>query len=257
MGPIVSTPSGKNQEPPLRNLGFGAANLFACNSIGATSNNRPRNNNENLELNLGEPTGLPPPINIEGHKCRFCTCNKYFATVVGRGVHEQKTHKEWYDEELAKIVPKKARWAEEEQKMMAKEEALLIRQGVGQINNALFAVTPGRTMEAIKGQRRSPKYKGQVAKFLAMPVDQNTNNAFSPATEDTSKHELANALKAAAGQDADKFNSSFLKSICLRAVEMSPEKIERNVTEYLNATFPIKRKVKPQSNKRGNAPIIS
>lgn len=59
--------------------------------------------------------------------------------------------------ELAKIVSTKARWTEEEQVIMAKEESAFIKKLVTQISKTFLSITPDRTLEAIKGRRRSPK----------------------------------------------------------------------------------------------------
>ena len=54
---------------------------------------------------------------------------------------------------------KKARWDQEELFILAKTELALRHSGVKFINQALLEVTPGRTLESIKGKRKSLKYR--------------------------------------------------------------------------------------------------
>ncbi|MDD9341491.1 MAG: hypothetical protein PV362_17975 [Providencia heimbachae] len=80
-------------------------------------------------------------------------------------MHKQRTHKCWYDSQLQGITPKKARWSIEKIEMMAKHEICLLTEHVTSINKFLFPLTPGRTLEAIKGQRRSNQYKDIIERL--------------------------------------------------------------------------------------------
>lgn len=60
----------------------------------------------------------------------------------------------------------KRQWSAEEQRMMAREEALATHRGIRFMNQHLLEVVPNRTLEAIKGMRRNPQYRRLVAAAL-------------------------------------------------------------------------------------------
>ena len=62
-------------------------------------------------------------------------------------------------------VARKTRWEYDELLEMAQTEARLLRMGVGSMNVALSTRTPGRTLEAIKSQRRRNEYRAMVGSF--------------------------------------------------------------------------------------------
>ena len=95
-------------------------------------------------------------------------CGRQFATFAGQRLHERRSHRAEFhrsvEEERGKIV--KARWDEEEILLMATREAEMARRGEKFFNLALAAVMPGRTVEAVKGQRRTTRYRALVASLL-------------------------------------------------------------------------------------------
>ena len=62
------------------------------------------------------------------------------------------------------------RWTPAELLDLAEKEALLMKKGVKFMNEALFPLCPGRSLEAIKGQRRKEAYKELVKAELAKLV---------------------------------------------------------------------------------------
>ncbi len=60
----------------------------------------------------------------------------------------------------------KPRWNQEEIYIYAKAEAALSKQNVRFMNQELAKHFPDRSVEAIKGMRRKPKYKTMVADLL-------------------------------------------------------------------------------------------
>lgn len=98
--------------------------------------------------------------------CEFPECNKAFSTKTGLGVHQQRIHKAWYDaRQLASKPKKKAGWTQEELTILAKKEASRI---ISEERPSLQILTKdtGRTLEAVKSQRRSTKYQQLVSEFI-------------------------------------------------------------------------------------------
>ena len=86
-------------------------------------------------------------------------CQRAFKGKRGLAQHRRGKHPEEYHLENVPQPRKKARWDQEELFILAKTELALRRSGVKFINQALLEVTPGRTLEAIKGTRKSRKYQ--------------------------------------------------------------------------------------------------
>ena len=92
-------------------------------------------------------------------KCDLC--NGSFATRQGLGVHRASKQREAVDTETKKDQNKRrlVRWTAAELLDLAEKEATLMKGGARFMNEALFPLCPGRTLEAIKGQRRSKAHK--------------------------------------------------------------------------------------------------
>jgi len=96
-----------------------------------------------------------------GHPCP--DCDRVFSTKSGLGVHRRRAH-----EAIVNIERTRRQWSAEEQRMMAREEALAVHRGVRSgrfVNQHLLAVVPGRTLEA-KGMRKNGEYRRLVAAAL-------------------------------------------------------------------------------------------
>ncbi|CAL7932985.1 unnamed protein product, partial [Xylocopa violacea] len=123
----------------------------------------------------GGPSGSSGPTKTseamlkpaDAFQCRMPGCGRAFATSTGRGVHEQRAHKNWYDEKKAELITnKKTPWNAEELALLARKEASMVANGVKFINQALVPYFPNRTLESIKGQRRYQRYKDMVLQFV-------------------------------------------------------------------------------------------
>jgi hypothetical protein len=108
----------------------------------------------------------------EGVVCFDCVipgCDRSFPTKRGLGVHMTRAHKAAANSQI--VVPKsKLRWSDEELRLVAFEEARLVRLGGGNINKELGRLFPARTLESIKGQRRKDEYKKMVQELLGEPA---------------------------------------------------------------------------------------
>ncbi|KAI4490397.1 hypothetical protein M0802_010668 [Mischocyttarus mexicanus] len=110
-----------------------------------------------------ESTDLPGPT-LAMFDCDFSGCGRAFASSRGLSVHRQRMHKDCYDaEQLRRNPSKKMRWTEEEVALLAnREAALVMKEGVRFMSQALHEQLPLRSMESIKGQRKRPEYKEMV-----------------------------------------------------------------------------------------------
>ena len=107
----------------------------------------------------------PGPVSV----CDIC--NREFSTFAGMRLHQQKAHKALYNAsvETSRNNIKKARWDPEETRLMAIHEARLTRIGTRFMNQALAEKIPDRTIESIKGQRKTQAYRELVRSLLEAP----------------------------------------------------------------------------------------
>ncbi|KAK2578073.1 hypothetical protein KPH14_012894, partial [Odynerus spinipes] len=184
-------------------------------------------------------------------------CKRVFPTSRGRGVHEQKAHKDWYDEQLStKCSHQKAPWSAEELALLARLEANLTLQGQRLINVALVASFPNRTLEAIKGQRRDKKYKDSVQRYIReieesrhvnpdIP-DNNDNSINNP--NNTLLNEMDTALNRLDTCMESGFHAEHLNKICKNLKVWPLERVKGELETYLIKTFP----PMPRSRRPGN-----
>ena len=97
-------------------------------------------------------------------------CNRVFKTKRGVGVHRRAAHAVEFhaarvEERLTNAV--KVRWVDEEVEALARAEAVLLRGGARYINASLAQEFPERSLEAIKGMRRSGRYKESLERAKA------------------------------------------------------------------------------------------
>lgn len=100
----------------------------------------------------------------ETFKCELCD-RLPFASQTGLSQHMRQAHPVEYNRGI-NVDRTKARWSAEEVDMMAREEARVTRDGTAvNINEHLLKLFPKRTLESIKGKRRSANYKSRVQYF--------------------------------------------------------------------------------------------
>lgn len=128
---------------------------------------------------------------------RSPTCPRCFRTFrgyKGRRVHERLAHPTEYHREVEEAALRagrpKARWSEEERRLLAREEARLSMipnvDGEG-INQRLHRSFPARTLEAIKSLRRREDYKQFLVEYTRLlrerPVEQSSSSESSSEEE--------------------------------------------------------------------------
>lgn len=92
-------------------------------------------------------------------------CRRPFDTSRGLGQHKRLGHPVEYNREIV-VERVKPRWSEEEMEMVAREEVKAIRSGVANMNQHLQSVFPERTLESVKGKRKSEAYKNMVKRLV-------------------------------------------------------------------------------------------
>lgn len=228
----------------------------------------------------GAPTGDAAPDRDErrpdpedplrgGFACEFPGCERGFTTKTGRGVHYRRTHKDWYD--ARQKTHEKEPWTPEGLALMARLEARLTLQGARHINKALLPKMGGRSLDAIKGQRKQAGYKALVAQALeemrtpeaaALPPNPD------PVDEDRSQHsptvrtdyEMARErvqghLRGLPACESADYNSERLDAIIESLSEWNRARVFEEMSLYLRETFrkpPRARGVRPPPGNRAN-----
>ena len=91
-------------------------------------------------------------------KCEFCS--KSYDTKIGLGVHQRSKHPSAFEEKILSQSSQTrtySSWSSEHLHILADKE--LAWDGTGHINIYLGTFFPERTIESVKGQRKSQKYK--------------------------------------------------------------------------------------------------
>ena len=101
----------------------------------------------------------------ESFACQYC--QRTFTTKAGRTLHSRRAHESDFHGDNKPAERVKARWSEEEVHRVAEVEAELTEAKVRFINQALHQHFPERTLESIKGMRKTrPGYKDTVKELL-------------------------------------------------------------------------------------------
>ena len=161
-------------------------------------------------------------------------------------MHEQRMHKNWYDEQqVGNIVNLKAPWTEEEAALLARHEARLTIRRVRFINQELAPYFPNRSLEAIKGQRRYAKHKESVLEFIRELAEPST-----PPQDPVAEHEhqcdetgsmidkIKGALMGLEPLEGTDFHVEHLSRICNNIGQWSEQEIVEELEVYLQMVFP-------------------
>ena len=113
----------------------------------------------------GRPKIDQPPADDLSFRCT--SCHRSFSTNTGLSLHIKRSHPvEFY--ERINTTRFKARWSEEETRLLAVTEAALA-PNTSSINEALAAHFPGHSIEAIKGKRKQPAYRETLYNIKQSP----------------------------------------------------------------------------------------
>lgn len=91
-------------------------------------------------------------------------CGREFRSTRGLGLHVVRAHPEEANSAI-NVERVRARWSEEEIRLMARSEATAASAGVLFMNQHLQEMFPHRTLEAVKGKRRQEAYRRLVLQF--------------------------------------------------------------------------------------------
>lgn len=104
-----------------------------------------------------------------GWSCSICT--QTFRTKIGLGLHWSKKHIAQNNDLLASAHKAKnyVRWSREEVSVTARAEAEIILEGRSKfVNLRLVEMFPDRSLESIKGQRRTAAYRSEVIRQIGI-----------------------------------------------------------------------------------------
>lgn len=118
-------------------------------------------------------------------------CNRTFASKIGLGVHRRRAHPVEVNRESAPAQVKR-RWSSEEVALVARTEARLRIANGGCENVQLLRELPnlGRTLEALKGKRKTEAYKTLVREFIDELTNANTVSGESESSDSASCQEV-------------------------------------------------------------------
>lgn len=131
---------------------------------------------ERDDYQAGTSTGAASPVITTGPSssqgsfdgrfvCFFPACDRNFPTKIGLGVHQQRTHKDWYDAKQ-NVIHVKVRWNDEEAALLARQEARLVLEVSRFLNQDLLPFFPNRILESVKSQRRKAQYKTLILELI-------------------------------------------------------------------------------------------
>ena len=129
----------------------------------------------------GASTSARPEDDYSNCTCEHC--GRSFRSFPGLRLHQRRAHLAEFHRDLVEQRKsiKKASWDPEELLLMATMEVQLAKGGERPINQALTGKVPGRTVEAIKGQRRSKRYQDLLASLRPGTGDQPLHPSDLPA----------------------------------------------------------------------------
>lgn len=183
----------------------------------------------------------------QSFECRAPDCHRCFQTVTGRGVHERRAHPTFYDQQQLESNPaRKNRWTKEELLLLARKEAELSSRGVRFMNQELQKFSD-RTLEAIKGQRRTAEYREMVGRFMEELRAKAGGNGRGELegdngeTGDDTGNQIQNLLKEyllnIEAPTNDDYNARWLFRIAGMVDRESKERVLLEIAAYMRETF--------------------
>lgn len=190
--------------------------------------------------------------------CEFPGCGRSFDTKTGRGLHHRRGHPDWTDQRQ-NILAVKARWNEEETRLLAEKEVELLRSGIKFVNQALLPFFPERSLEAIKGKRKQLAYRQLVSNLMEEVPDNVANNGNNelPINEDRYREVIRNYVESLPTTKIKDFGMVRLVSMCSKLRTTTPDVMLDELSLYLRDVFPPgKGKVKTYA-KTCDTPTVS
>lgn len=168
--------------------------------------------------------------------CRLC--DRDFDTTIGRSQHMRHVHIEEYNASI-NVERVKPRWAKEEVEIMGYEEAQAVITGLSvNMNQFLSTKIAHRTVEGIKGKRRTADYKAIVNKYV--------NEALQTVDANETGGNIEQDFVDIANQ-TNSFNEALDKSIAESVEALSKERKPYNEDLIAVATM-IRNGIEPPGN---------
>lgn len=174
-----------------------------------TNNNNPRGGTRSRRVAPQNPSpqaGDHVMVGASNQSIRFrCDiggCTKVFDTKIGLGVHKRRAHPVEMNDAID-VGRVKARWSEEEVRLLAKAEAEALKMGnVAHMNVHLVGLFPARTLESIKKRRQTEEYRALVQEYAreveAQPGPSSQNTSMSSSGDQ--KLAILNKIRAITDQ---------------------------------------------------------
>ena len=204
--------------------------------------------------------------------CRAPDCGRSFTTSTGRGLHERRGHPNWCDaRKLEASAPKKDRWTDEERDLLARKEAEIQHSAVGRVfmNQELLKFFKDRTLESIKGQRKTTRHKDKVHEYLEelsrQPSSPSSTDSFHSAEDSVLEEDpicpLTSWLREEGPLNLEGYDASKLNTIISKTAYKSREEISLELAFFLREAFPARSLInsnirtprtdmRPKSNKQ-------
>lgn len=117
-----------------------------------------------------------------GVLCVCPECSRAFGSAWGLSQHRRHAHPSEYHAENVPKPRKKALWDCEELILQARAELVFWKAGVRNINQQLVGITPGRTLQSIKGMCKSLAYRelldsSQPESDSSEPIERTTSTS--------------------------------------------------------------------------------
>ena len=221
---------------------------------------------------------------IGNPRIHLCSkCGRQFSSSIGLGVHFRSAHP--VEANAAVVVDRvKLRWNPEEVGRLARAEATAMAQGVKFMNLHLETLFPERTLEAIKGKRRDPNYRAMVQEYYQQGLeepepddgegDPDPSGGSGPSSSESTlgtnaaprimppgtpvlSNELAWAIRQLVEdtKDIQVYQAERLRRDAMMAIEgnLGGEQVAKNVSSWLGAIFPPKRRLRQPRTKASTA----
>lgn len=192
------------------------------------------------------------------YACEFPGCDRTFDTKTGRGLHHRRGHPDWMDQRQNVAV--RARWNEEETRLLARKEVELLQSGTKFINQALLQSFSDRSLEAIKGKRKQPSYRQLVSDLMEQSSGNKADTCISEHQSiagDRYRDAIRDFIEALPETRVTDFNMATLKSICGMLRSKTPGMVLDKLSLYLRDTFSLKRGKTKKSPDSMDRPTVS
>lgn len=152
-------------------------------------------------------------------------------------------HPDWYDAQQ-NITAVKARWTEEETRLLARREVALSWQGERFLNQALSSEFPERTFDSIKSRRKQEVYRRIVQEMLEETSDEDDvaeiDEGQQTNASDEYSREITEFLESLPAPRRNDFSVADLLKICRSTSGGNKDAVLEDLALYLRRTFPIK-----------------